>query len=103
MRLPEDIHKADVSDEPFVLSAEDLGPDGIEATWQRVSGWGNKVTVFALFDKDEVLAELPDHGKVELAVVGKLESGQYILGSDTVRIIKPQSRRGRRRVRRRGR
>jgi hypothetical protein len=94
MRLPEGITKSDIADDPFVLE-----PPGSEATWQRVSGWGNKVTVFALFDKDEVTAELPDHGRVELKVAGKLISGQYIYGSDTIRII--QSGRGRRRWRRR--
>jgi hypothetical protein len=99
VRLPEDISKGDVSDEPFVLSAEDLGPDGIEATWQRVIGGGNGARVFAIFSKDELMELISDSGPVELTVTGKLISGQYIYGSDTVRIIQPG--RGRRRWRRR--
>jgi hypothetical protein len=93
MRLPEDIAKSDIADDPFVLYPGE-SDEGIEATWQRVSGWGNKVTVFALFDKDELMDAVPDNDRVELIVVGRLESGQYIYGSDTVRIIQPGRQRG---------
>jgi hypothetical protein len=99
MRLPEGITKSDVSDEPFELYVGDLETDGIEARWQRVIGGPNGARVFALFDKDELMELVSDSGPVELAVTGKLISGQYIYGSDTVRIIQPG--RGRRRWRRR--
>ena len=88
IRLPEGINKHDIADEPFVLE-----PGGIEAIWDRVIGRGNQATVFALFDKDEVMAALPDTGRVELTIVGKLESGQCISGTDTVRIVRPRRRR----------
>ena len=95
MRLPKGINKTDVSDEPFVLYAGDSDSDGIEATWQRVIGRGSMTRVFVLFDKDEVMNAVEGVGRVELTVVGRLESGQYIQGSDTVRIVKPRRRRPR--------
>jgi len=97
MRLPEGIGRRDVADEPFVLYVGDSDTDGIEAKWQRVIGWGNMARVFALFDKAELMELISGIGPVELAVTGKLTSGQYIYGSDMVRIIEPQRRRGRRR------
>ena len=92
MRLPEGISKGDVADEPFVLYVDDLD-DVIEAVWQRVIGWRRRARVFALFDKDELLDIVPGLGGKELTVIGKLESGQYIYGSDTVRIVQPRRRR----------
>ena len=95
IRLPEGIGKHDIADEPFVLD-----PGGIEAIWDRVIGRGNQATVFALFDKDEVMDALPNNGRVELTVTGKLESGQCIYGTDTVRIVQPLRQRWRSRIRR---
>jgi hypothetical protein len=89
VRLPEGISKGDIADEPFVLE-----PSGIESNWDRVIGRGNMARVFAIFDKGEVMAALPDTGRVELTVVGKLKSGQCIYGADTIRIVRPR-RRGR--------
>jgi hypothetical protein len=95
VRLPEGIGRHDVSDEPFVLYP-DGSTDGIEAIWQRVVGWGNRISVFAIFSKDELMELVSDSGPVELTVTGKLESGQYIYGSDTVRILQPRRWRPRR-------
>ena len=95
IRLPEGISKADVSDEPFVLYAGDLDSDGIEAIWQRVIGWRRRASVFALFSKAELMDSVEHNGRVELTVVGRLESGQYVYGSDTVRIVQPRRRRPR--------
>ena len=91
IRLPEGIRRQDIADEPFVLCADETG-ESVEASWQRVLGWHRRPTVFALFDKDEVMAQLPDTGRVELTITGKLTSGQCISGSDTVRIIRPRQR-----------
>jgi predicted outer membrane repeat protein len=99
MRLPEDLRRRDVAGEPFELYVGAFDTEGIEATWQRVIGGPNGARVFALFDKDEFMDIVTGIGRRELTVVGKLESGQYIYGSDTVRII-PLGR-GRRRWRRR--
>jgi parallel beta-helix repeat protein len=93
IRLPEGVSRGDVADDPFVMNASDS--DGIEATWQRVIGWGDMTRVVALFDKDELMDVVEGVGRVELTVIGKLESGQFIQGSDTVRIVQPRRRRGR--------
>lgn len=93
LQLPEGVSKHDIADEPFVLYPDE-SDDGIEAIWDRVIGRGNQATVFALFDKDELMAIVPGTGRVELTVVGRLESGQCIYGTDTVSIVRPR-RRGR--------
>ncbi|MHC5060337.1 MAG: GLUG motif-containing protein [Planctomycetota bacterium] len=85
IRLPEGVTRHDIADEPFVLE-----PGGIEASWQRVIG---RDRVFALFSKDELMDAVEGVGRVELTVVGKLESGQCISGTDTVRIVQPRRRR----------
>ena len=95
VRLPEGINKADVSDEPFVLHVAGDEIDGIEATWQRVIGWGSGTRAFAFFSKDELMDLVSGNGPVELTVTGKLESGRGIYGSDTVRIVRPRRRRAR--------
>ncbi len=94
IRLPEGIGKGDVVRESFELYAGGLDAEPIGAIWQRVIGWGNMTRVFALFDKGELMNAIPNDGRRELTVVGRLESGQYIYGSDTVRIVRPR-RRGR--------
>jgi parallel beta-helix repeat protein len=93
IRLPAGISKRDVADEPFMLYPDDNTTDSIEAIWQRVISRGHMTRVFAMFNKDELMDVVSNNGKVELTVVGKLESGQYILGSGTVRIIQPRRRR----------
>jgi hypothetical protein len=92
LRLPEGIEKKDLSDEPFLLYASSLDTDPIRAIWQRVFGRWNKVTVFALFDKGELMDDLPNSRRIELTVVGQLKSGQHIYGRDTVRITQRQQR-----------
>ena len=94
VRLPEGIGKGDVVRESFELYVGGLDAEPVGAIWQRVIGWGNMTRVFALFDKGELMAAAPNNGRPDLTVVGKLESGQYIYGSDTVRIVQPR-RRGR--------
>jgi len=46
-----------------------------------------QTTIFAFFDKDTLMAAVPTNGDKELKVAGKLKSGQYFYGRDTVRII----------------
>jgi hypothetical protein len=86
MELPKDIKKADVMDEPFVLYPTG-SEEGIEAEWQYVYTWCHRVTAVAMFSKDELMDAVPDNGKVELQVVGRLNCGQYFFGSDTITII----------------
>jgi len=94
MRLPEDVGRNDIADEVFVMYPEG-STEGIEAVWQRVIGGGRQTNVVALFDKDELMDAVEHNGRVELTVVGRLESGQYVYGRDTVRIIRTQRRHGR--------
>jgi hypothetical protein len=93
MHLPEGIGKDDVVRESFELYAGGLDGEPIGAILERVIGRGNMTRVFALFDKDELMDAVHNNGRKELTVVGKLESGQYILGSDTVRILQPRRQR----------
>jgi predicted outer membrane repeat protein len=88
IRLPEGVNKRDIADEPFVLE-----PGEIEASWQRIIGGGRGASVFALFDKADLMDAVEHNGRVEVTVTGKLKSGQYIYGSDTVRIVQPRRRR----------
>jgi len=46
---------------------------------------GNGISAF--FDKAVLMAAVPD-GNIELKVAGKLKSGQYFYGCDTVKVIK---------------
>lgn len=87
MRLPQGIGRGDIADEPFVIT-----PGGIESTWQRVIGARNRMSVFILFDKAEVMDALPNTGRFEINVIGKLESGQCISGRDKISIIQPRRR-----------
>jgi hypothetical protein len=93
MRLPGGIGKGDVVRESFELYANGLDGEPVGAILERVIGRGNMTRVFVLFDKEEVMSVVEGVGRVELTVVGRLESGQYIQGSDTVRIVKPRRRR----------
>ncbi len=100
IRLPESISRADIANELFGLYVADLDGGCIEANWQRTIAWGNKMIVFALFDKDELMDAVSGVGRRKLTVVGRLESGQYIYGSDTLTIIRSGRGLRRRRVRR---
>jgi hypothetical protein len=94
IRLPEGVTKNDIdNNEPITLY-----PGEIEASKQRIvsipCGHGRHkkwfAGVLAFFDKDDVLDAIPTNGQVELKVAGKLKSGQYFYGSDTVKIIGPR-------------
>jgi hypothetical protein len=89
IRLPDGINRNDIdNNEPLILY-----PGGIEASrqWIIPCGYGKHkqrlIGILAFFDKDAVLDAVPDNGRVELQVVGQLNSGQYFFGSDTIRII----------------
>jgi hypothetical protein len=89
MRLPKGITKDQIDTNQPIL----LYPDQIEADKVWISrGFDYKcrawsVTIFALFDTDELMDAIDDNGPVELAVVGQLKTGQYFFGQDTIRII----------------
>jgi len=79
-------------------------PGGVEALRQRVlrprgpGSRGRGITILAFFDKGDVLDAIDDNGKVDIDIVGKFKSGQFIYGTDNIRIIQPrrQPRSGRR-------
>jgi CD109 antigen len=68
-----------------------LQPGSIESIHQRISQFGSdssqSTNILALFKKDELMDVVDDDGRVELKVVGRLKTGQYFYGTDTVRII----------------
>jgi hypothetical protein len=91
LRLPKGINKDQIdSNEPILLY-----PGQIEADWMwicreldyKCRAWNT--TIFASFDKDELIDEIDSNGAVELAVVGQLKSGQYFYGTDKVFVICP--------------
>jgi len=82
MRLPEGNTRDQIdSEEPLVLY-----PGGIESIQQWVV-CGREVMVFAFFDEAELMAAVPDNGRVELLIVGQLKTGEFFSGTDTVWII----------------
>lgn len=90
VRLPEGITKDDIdSTQALVLYANGYDVE-IEASCQRIVQWCRygtvRTTIFASFDKAELIEAVPN-GKVELEVVGGLNTGQDFYGIDTVRIV----------------
>jgi uncharacterized membrane protein len=87
LRLPAGITKDQIDSSQKLL----LYPGEIEAVQQYILPYcanGLKgVSIFAFFDKDELLDAVDQTGQVQLDVVGQLKTGQYFYGSDTVRII----------------
>ncbi|MBN1803915.1 MAG: right-handed parallel beta-helix repeat-containing protein [Sedimentisphaerales bacterium] len=91
IRFPEGITEADIDiGQPLVLYPGD-SVDGIEAFDQRVITWYRwgslRVSVFACFDKDDMMALIPEDGSVETMVIGRFTDGQYFYGLDTIKII----------------
>jgi hypothetical protein len=87
MDLPESVAKNDID---FNESLS-LYPGDITASKKWVLPYSYKgrkyVKILAFFDKNTLMDAVPQNGQTELDVVGKLKSGQYFYGSDTVRII----------------
>jgi hypothetical protein len=88
LRLPEGVTADQIdSNEPLLLY-----PGGIEPMSQRITESQRQgESIFALFDKDELMDAVGDNGGVELRVGGLLKIGRYFYGSDTVRIISPRN------------
>jgi hypothetical protein len=82
IEMPEGVTPNDVDiSESLVLS-----PGDIAAAEQSISGGRNIDAVSASFDKNAVMAAVPN-GDIKFNVAGKLMSGQYFYGTDTVKII----------------
>ena len=95
LRLPEDITKDQIDQNQPLL----LYPGGIEPVQRHVFEQGKKgnkrVSIFAFFDKSELMEAIPDNGEVELEVVGSLTTGQEFYGSGFVTILDRQQPRKR--------
>ena len=91
MRLPEGITRDQVADEKLMFS-----PGDIEASRQlvlrRFINGTEQVTILAFFSRLELTAAIPDNGRAELEVSGKLTTGQIFYGTDTIRIINPKNK-----------
>ena len=83
IRLPESIGLEDIEQEETLI----LYPAEIEATCQWFVERHGRVKSVALFSKDELLTAVEENGTVELQVEGKLTSGQYFYGSDSIFIM----------------
>ena len=92
VRLPEGITRDQIDrNEPLMLypAGSEEGIEGIRQFILRPRRYGTEHTsIFAFFNKAELMDAVPYNGRVELEVVGSLKSGQYFYGSDTVWIIK---------------
>ena len=87
LRLPEGVTQDQIDPNQTLL----LHPGSIESIHQRInqsgSGSYQRTSIHALFKKDELMDAVDHDGRVELKVVGRLKTGQYFYGTDTVRII----------------
>ncbi|MBN2019480.1 MAG: hypothetical protein JW749_04575 [Sedimentisphaerales bacterium] len=89
LRLPSGITKDQIDGSEKLT----LYPGGIEAVNQFVLpsyAYGVKSSVvFAYFDKDDVLDAIGGNRFVRVYAVGKLKTGQFYYGSNTIRIFNP--------------
>jgi hypothetical protein len=90
MKLPEGVSKEQVDEDEGVL----LYPGGIEPVKQYVFEHGKKgdkrVSIFAFFDKSELMEAIPDNGQVQLEVVGNLTTSREFYGSGSLTILDRQ-------------
>jgi hypothetical protein len=87
VRLPEGITKRQIdTDQPLLLY-----PGGVEVLHQYIfqsrRRGAQQTSILAFFDKSGLIEAVPDNGQVELQAAGKLKTGQYFYGTDTIRII----------------
>jgi hypothetical protein len=91
LQLPPGITKDQIEDEKLMFS-----PGDIEASRQlvlrRFINGTEQVTILAFFSRLELTAAIPDNGRAELEVSGKLTTGQIFYGTDTIRIINPKNK-----------
>jgi hypothetical protein len=65
----------------------ELYPGQIKALRQLVlQCFGQRVFLLAFFDKNKLMAAVPENGEVEIYTVGQLKTGDYFLGVGTVQI-----------------
>ena len=90
IRLPRGITKDEIDSDTKLI----LYPGGIEAKSQLIRRRRRRrVTILAHFDKAELMNAIENNGRVELQAVGRLKTGQYFYGEDSVRIRTRRRRR----------
>jgi len=66
----------------------ELYPGQIKALRQLILQWfGQRVFLLAFFDKNKLMAAVPENGDVEIYTVGQLKTGDYFLSVGTVKIV----------------
>ena len=87
LKLPAGITKEQIDSGYKLL----LYPGGIEAKTQYITqNWDNgsgRIGIVASFDRSALLASVGTNGNLKLYVVGRLTTGQYFFGQNTVRIF----------------
>ena len=90
IRLPEGVTKDQIAQDTPLL----LYPGPLEPVQQYVFEHGKKgdkrVSIFAFYDRAELMSAVPDNGLIDLKVVGSLNNGQYFHGSDSLTILDRQ-------------
>ncbi|MHC4265828.1 MAG: hypothetical protein ACYSUK_07840, partial [Planctomycetota bacterium] len=83
--LPQSVGADSIVEEPVLLcpSGTDLC---IEAFSQNMQIDNNNVRCKAFFDKNDLLQLVNQKGWIDLTLIGRLSSGQYIHASDSIRI-----------------
>lgn len=71
-----------------------LEPPGLESLrqWMVEDSEGN-VSIFAFFDRRALTDSIDATGRLGLALTGRLATGRYIYGCDTIRVIRPPQHR----------
>lgn len=91
LQLPSDIEPDDVSDEPLTIY-----PYDIQSQYNRAYKWGRgryaRTMVMAVFDRNDICDALQTPGRHQLKIAGRLTTGQYFYGTDTIRIVIPRPR-----------
>ncbi|MBW8039279.1 MAG: alpha-2-macroglobulin [Planctomycetes bacterium] len=87
LHLPQGVTKDQiVAEQPLLLY-----PLNIEPYHQHIiqsgPGGNQSTSIFAFFNKADLIQAVPDDGRLELNLVGQLKTGQYFYGTDTVRIM----------------
>lgn len=89
---PDGIDADDIKDDSLILYVGGTKGVGIKADRQLTIGSGNKQRLLAIFDRNEVIAAAGNKTAAKLYISAKIKSGQYIFGTDTIRITKPHRR-----------
>ena len=90
LKLPEGITREQIDPNDKLL----LYPGGIEPMKQHIiqnsNGGHQQIAITAYFNKASLLAEINDAGPVQIDVVGRLTTGQYFFGQDTIWLMNPR-------------